>query len=311
MRSVIKELGTFIKSDFNIWLYLFFFIFLFVAIKVNYAHSLYWTLFSIEVSGWERVLRFFLLFALPWFLVAIPKLLLSKKSDLLKNSKFYFTIILILLIISLDSASIIFKPFIKFTETFDEQLYLTKIFSNLQGIVILLTSTFIIIWIFRKITITDLGLRLKGVNLKPYFILIIAIVPMIAWASFKPDFIATYPLYKPWEFPVLFKMPKFISAIIYEFLYGVDFITIEFTFRGLLVILMARYIGKDAVLPMAAVYCFLHFGKPEVEAISSIFGGYFLGVIALKTRSIAPGVILHLSLAYMMDIAAYLQHFAK
>lgn len=311
MRLVIKELGAFIKSDFNLWLYGFFFIFLFVAIRFNYIHGFYWNFINIQVSVPEKVLRYFFLFAIPWFLIAVPKLLLSKKTEVLKNSKFYITIVLILLVISVDSASILYQPFLKFAASFDEQLYLTKILTNLQGILILLCTTIIILLLFKKITAADMGLRLKGVNLKPYFILIIAIVPMIVWASFKPDFIATYPIYKPWQFPVLFKIPKIISAIIYEFLYGFDFITIEFVFRGLLVILMARYLGKDAVLPMAAVYCFLHFGKPEVEAISSIFGGYFLGVVALNTRSIAPGIILHLSLAYMMDIAAYIQHFAK
>ena len=311
MRSVIKELVLFIKTDFNLWIYAFFFIFLFIAIRFNYSNSVYLKFVNIRVSGWERVLRYFFLFVLPWFLIAIPKLLLSRKSHVLRDKNFYFTIILILFIISLDSASILYKPFLKFGDTFDKQLYLTKIFTNLQGLIILLFGSLIFISFFKNILFADMGLRLKDVNLRPYFILIIAIVPMIIWASFKPDFIATYPVYKPWQFPVLFKIPKFISALIYEFLYGIDFITIEFTFRGLLVILMARFIGKDAVLPMAAVYCFLHLGKPEAEAISSIFGGYLLGVVALNTRSIAPGVILHISLAYMMDIAAYIQHYIK
>jgi hypothetical protein len=312
MRSVIKDLGIFIKSDFHPWLYLYFFIFLFVAIWFNYADSpLYRTIFNVNVTGLERVLRFFLYFSIPWFLIAIPRLVVSKKSDVIKTGGFYVCIVLILLIISFDSASVLFNPFIKYADSFDQQLYLSKILSNLQGLVILLLLMIFIKLSRKKITFSDTGLRLKDVNLKPFFILILAIVPMIIWASFNAEFIATYPSYKPWLYPVLFKIPKIVTAFIYEFLYGIDFLTIEFTFRGLLVILMARYIGKDAVLPMAAVYCFLHFGKPGIEAISSIFGGYFLGVVALNSRSIAPGYILHLSLAWLMDFAAYIQHYIK
>lgn len=311
MRQVIKELGSFIKSDFNIWAYSFFFILLFVVTRLNYHYCFYWNYINIQASGTERFIRFFLLFSVPWFIVAIPKLLISKKSEVLKDLKFYLAILLVLILIAFDSACGIFKPLLKFADTYDEQIYLNKIFINLQGTVIFLFSALIFIWINKKIRLSDIGLRLKDVNLKPYFILIIAILPMIIWASFNADFIATYPQFKPWNYPILFKIPKVITAIFYEFVYGVDFIALEFAFRGLLVIVIARFIGKDAVLPMAAVYCFLHFGKPEVEAFSSIFGGYLLGVLALSTRSIAPGVILHLSLAYMMDFAAYIQHYLK
>ena len=311
MRLLLKELWSFIKSDFNIWLFAFFFVFLFVAIKINYHYGIYWKLVNIQASGSVRFIRFFLLFSIPWFAVAMPKLVLSNNKHVLSNIRFYIAILLILGVIAFDSAFSIFKPMLKFAYTFDEQLYLTKIATNLQGIVIMLFFSLVIIQLIAKTTLADLGLRLKAVIFRTYFILILAIVPMIVWASFKPDFIATYPIYKPWDFPILLKMPKLVSAVIYEFFYGIDFITIEFAFRGLLVILMAKFIGKDAILPMAAVYCFLHFGKPEAEAISSIFGGYLLGFVALSTRSIAPGIILHLSLAYMMDIAAYIQHYLK
>jgi len=311
VKLLLKEFVEFIRSDFNLWLYTFTFILLFVVIRINYDQGIYWKLVNIQATGPERFVRFFLLFSLPWFIIAVPKLFISKKSVVLKNIKLYISILLILGVMAFDSAFSIFKPLLNSATTFDEQIYLTKIFSNFQGIIILLFFIIVLYIIFRNISPSDIGLRLKNVNLKPYFILIIVLVPMIVWASFNNDFLTTYPGYKPWNFPVLFKTPKFITAGIYEFIYGVDFTAIELAFRGLLVIFIARYIGRDAVLPMAVVYCFLHFGKPEVETISSFFGGYFLGIVALYTRSIAPGVILHLSLAFMMDIAAYIQHYIK
>ena len=68
---------------------------------------------------------------------------------------------------------------------------------------------------------------------------------------------------------------------------------------------MAQILGKHAVIPMVTIYCFLHFGKPTGEAISSIFGGYILGVIALYTRSIWGGILIHIGVARMMEAAAY------
>jgi hypothetical protein len=55
----------------------------------------------------------------------------------------------------------------------------------------------------------------------------------------------------------------------------------------------------------------LHFGKPMGEAVSSIFGGFILGVIALYSRSILGGVIIHLGVAWLMEFTAWCQHIYK
>jgi membrane protease YdiL (CAAX protease family) len=57
---------------------------------------------------------------------------------------------------------------------------------------------------------------------------------------------------------------------------------------------------------MAATYAVLHFGKPMGETISSFFGGYILGVLALYTRNIWGGVFIHVLLAFGMEVFAYL-----
>jgi hypothetical protein len=59
---------------------------------------------------------------------------------------------------------------------------------------------------------------------------------------------------------------------------------------------------------MAAFYCTIHFGKPLGECISSYFGGMVLGVLAYRTRSILGGLIVHLGLAWMMELGGWLGH---
>jgi hypothetical protein len=72
-----------------------------------------------------------------------------------------------------------------------------------------------------------------------------------------------------------------------------------------MVIGLMQLLGRSVVLPMAVFYCSLHFGKPLAEAISSLFGGYVLGALAFQTRAIWGGVIVHMGLAWMMELSAF------
>ncbi|HKK39955.1 MAG TPA: CPBP family intramembrane glutamic endopeptidase, partial [Cryomorphaceae bacterium] len=101
-------------------------------------------------------------------------------------------------------------------------------------------------------------------------------------------------------------IPEWRVVALYEFFYGLDFISTELIFRGFLILGMHKYLGPYVVYPMVVSYCVLHFGKPLTEAISSIFGGYILGIIALYHRNIWGGVIIHVGVAWGMEIIGYL-----
>jgi membrane protease YdiL (CAAX protease family) len=58
---------------------------------------------------------------------------------------------------------------------------------------------------------------------------------------------------------------------------------------------------------MVVAYALIHFEKPLVEALSSIVGGLVLGIISYRTKSIYGGVILHLGIAFTMEIAGAMQ----
>jgi len=142
----------------------------------------------------------------------------------------------------------------------------------------------------------------------PYFLLLTLLIPLIALASTRPDFLHTYPKVKNIAFIGGYTKTTGPWQLLYELSYGLDFLSIELFFRGLLVIGLARYAGEQAILPMAAFYCTIHFGKPLGECISSFFGGMILGVIAIRTRSIFGGLIVHLGLAWLMEIGGWLGH---
>jgi membrane protease YdiL (CAAX protease family) len=130
-------------------------------------------------------------------------------------------------------------------------------------------------------------------------------VPLIAAAATLPDFLTVYPKFQQ----VLFLSQPQRNGwyqLLYELAYGSDFVSIELFFRGFLILAFARWAGKDAILPMALFYCTIHFGKPLGECISSFFGGLILGVITFHTRSIWGGLMVHLGIAWMMELVGYL-----
>jgi hypothetical protein len=151
------------------------------------------------------------------------------------------------------------------------------------------------------------GLGLRNFDARPYGWLLLLIPPLVAIASFEPGFQRYYPLYRPTAAAALYGWPEWLPAAIYELVYGLDFINVELLFRGFFVIGLSSYLGRSSVLLMTCIYCFLHFGKPAGECIASVFGGYLLGVIAYETRNIWGGILLHIALAWGMELAAFLQ----
>ena len=132
-------------------------------------------------------------------------------------------------------------------------------------------------------------------------------LPLLVGASFAESFQRQYPMYKTSVAHTYLNVPEWVTAIAYEIAYGLDFITVEYLFRGFMVIGMISILGRGSVITMAVVYCVLHFGKPPGEAISSIFGGYILGVIAYETKSIWGGIIVHMGIAWLMEGLAFAQ----
>jgi hypothetical protein len=139
-----------------------------------------------------------------------------------------------------------------------------------------------------------------------YFFMLAAMLPLVAAASTQPDFLRMYPRMQHIEY--LLQPNRGWHKLLYELSYGSDFLSIELFFRGFLVLAFARYAGKGAILPMAVFYCTIHFGKPLGECISSFFGGIILGVVSYHTRTIWGGFLVHVGLAWLMELGGYLGH---
>ncbi|MCU0419999.1 MAG: CPBP family intramembrane metalloprotease [Cyclobacteriaceae bacterium] len=150
------------------------------------------------------------------------------------------------------------------------------------------------------------GLAPVYIDWRTYGPLFAGVAPVIVLGAWTSSFQAYYPMYQYYRLQVDNQYLQVAGGLLYELVYGLDFINVELLFRGFFVIGLARYIGKESVLPMVTLYCCLHFGKPVGEAISSIFGGYVLGVLALQTRSLWGGIAVHMGVAWLMEASAWL-----
>jgi membrane protease YdiL (CAAX protease family) len=67
----------------------------------------------------------------------------------------------------------------------------------------------------------------------------------------------------------------------------------EFLFRGWILFGYVRKFGPDALWLQAVPFALLHIGKPEIETLSTVFGGFAFGWIAYRTRSFLYPLLIH------------------
>lgn len=171
-------------------------------------------------------------------------------------------------------------------------------------LVVVTFALLLIWWAFDRKVQPFYGLSSKHFKARPYWLMLLIMMPLIAAASTQPDFLAMYPKLK--NIAYLNSASHWFNKLLFEISYGSDFFTIELFFRGFLVLAFAKWVGKDAILPMALFYCTIHFGKPMGECISSFFGGMLLGLVTLHTRSIWGGLMVHVGIAWMMELGGYI-----
>jgi hypothetical protein len=306
VKKIWKFLKTHVSDDFNITEYGLTAILLIVCIYFNYKIDFEDSILD-EQTGWIKFFGYYFLYAIPYY----TTFLIHRRptsNNFWARPSFWARSQIALLILSLD-ASVPFLPLlIEENSPAELHYWLYKLAVNGISIFTVFVPLMIFYFLVDRGGSHVYGLAPKKFDVKPYFIMLLLMLPVLITASFNKSFQRQYPMYRTSEAHTYLGVPDWMTALSYEFAYGFDFITLELLFRGFMIIGIAHIVGRRAVLAMAVVYCSLHFGKPAGEAISSIFGGYLLGVIALETRSVWGGIIVHLGIAWLMELIGYFQH---
>lgn len=160
---------------------------------------------------------------------------------------------------------------------------------------------FLVIRFVLRGRLRDFGLRRPalGSHVLPYVLIVAVAIPFVVGASFAAGFQAKYPFYDlaPAEglWPYLWW---------WWGLYAVQFVALEFFFRGFLLHGLVPRLGYVSLFVMLVPYNMIHYGKPMPEAFAAIVGGFVLGTLSLRTRSIWWGAAVHISIAGTMDVLA-------
>jgi membrane protease YdiL (CAAX protease family) len=146
------------------------------------------------------------------------------------------------------------------------------------------------------------GLSVSGLSghARTYLLLFLAVLPLVLFASTRPSFQETYPFYR-------LAGRSAADFLAWEALYALQFVSLEFFFRGFLLHALKRDLGPHAIFVSVVPYCMIHFQKPLPEALGAIVAGVVLGTLSLRTGSVLGGAALHVAVAVTMDVLALVQ----
>ena len=273
-------------------------------IYLNYWHGLQHRYIDSGSTWLARFTRYYLLYLIPFATAFFLQLFFYKDCSYYKNGWFWAILL---------SAPAFFSLKVNFDfqqswilhrwQGADREFYLKSINWVVRAAVLM--ALVFIVWLLKdKNNQPFYGARHLAA-VQPYLLMLLIMIPLIALASTRPDFLEAYPKAK-----FIDKLPannwtEKWRYLVFELCYGVDFISIEFFFRGFLILALLRICGMHCIIPVACFYCAIHLGKPMAEAISSFFGGTFLGIIVYNTGSIWGGLLVHLGIAWMMEIGGW------
>lgn len=169
-------------------------------------------------------------------------------------------------------------------------------FWHLMGYILL---PFIVIRFLLKEKIADFGWRWNETHKHwaGYVLLITPILFFIFLVSFREDFLQHYPFYNN-------AGRSWFDLIAWEVLYLLQFAALEFFFRGFMVQSLRPAMGANAIWVMTLPYLMIHFPKLWPEAFGALLFGLYLGILALKSRSIWGGFFVHAGIAITMDVTS-------
>jgi hypothetical protein len=304
MKVIIDQLLSFIKLySWKHWLAIF--LFCTISVSLNYTYGI--EKLINRQSDSVGFLLFFLLYASHSLFAFLMYSISSKDFSFWTKPGFVLLLLAGLLIFSTRATLWQHGLLIEYFSD-DTQYRINRFtFNNIFRLLYIIIPVTLVWYFVDRKEMPLYGVSLKNHKPKVYWILLLCMVPLIIGASFLSDFLEYYPRYH--------KLQNLgasnLKILAYEICYGLDFTSIELFFRGFLIIAFIKYVGIHSVLPMACFYLSIHFGKPIGEAISSFFGGSILGVIAFQSRSIFGGLMVHVGIAWLMEIGAGIGNYLK
>ena len=305
MNQVFKYIRDFYNKEFNFFYLLLVIIMLGIMIYFNYWHGLEKKYIAGHKTKWLNFAGYYLLYFVPFAIAFFLQLLFYKDCSYYKNPWFWTILLLAPAFFSFRVNFDFHAGWIAKTFT-GPDLPLYRAGMNYVVRVFVLLIPVIILWYLKDKNVQPLYGISRLDDVRPYIIMLLVMVPLIALASTQTDFLQVYPKAQSLKYLSTNAMENKWRYLVFELCYGFDFVSIEMFFRGFLILSLMHICGQHCIIPVACFYCAIHFGKPFGEAISSFFGGLLLGIVSYNTFSIWGGLLVHLGIAWFMELGGFL-----
>ncbi|MEQ9402183.1 MAG: CPBP family intramembrane glutamic endopeptidase [Cyclobacteriaceae bacterium] len=310
MKQLLAYLIDYQKKHFDWKLYGTILLFLAVCIKVNYALDFEDSIIDSYQGEPIKWVWMFLFQGGPFLVVCLILYAFGKSRSWLTSKNFWLKFFVGFGLLALDRSFYGFNFLIHSLHRL-EYPFIMRCIGWASSLILVVIPLLLLYQFLEKDEVKNwYGLAWKKFSPTPYLILLGIAAAFLAIGSFTAEIQNYYPIFNRSGANTFLRhhdVPRWWLATIFELSYGSNFISVELIFRGFLIFAFSRTLGSWAVLPMIASYAFLHFGKPVGESVSSIFGGYILGIISYNSRNIWGGIFIHLGVAWLMELFGWLQ----
>ncbi len=301
MTQVFKYIRSFCKNEFNPFYLLLVLAMLGVIIYLNYWHGLEKKYIAAGGSWLAGFSKYYLLYLLPFAAAFFLQKIFYKECSYFSEPWFWIILVLAPAFFSFRVNFTFHEPWVTNRWPGADRLFYLRSINWVVRVIVVMVPVAITWWVKDRGVQPFYGVKAPG-SLKPYLLMLLVMVPLLLLAASQKDFQSMYPKARLLQ---SFGAGRW-QYLVYELCYGFDFVSIEFFFRGFLVLSLARICGTHCIIPIACFYCTIHLGKPMGEAVSSFWGGLLLGIISFNSQSIWGGLIVHLGIAWLMEAAGWL-----
>lgn len=265
-------------------------------VLMQYHYQIPYHFFNLHTNSVYELIGYIVLYGLAFVVPLTIQQLFYPSKDAYINTKAIIYISIFILLFSFRSYFYQYREWVDGID-FQNINYRNAIADNIfQGLALLIPILFI--YYISSSNTLFYGLLKKPDSLKPYYIMLLIMLPIVYLASTQVDFQAQYPKYHT---TAKLSTINYFQILVFELVYLFDFIMVELFFRGF-IILSLKPLGKQMILPMVCMYVSIHLWKPAGETISSFFGGLLLGILVFETESIWGGIIAHCGIALLMEL---------
>ena len=187
----------------------------------------------IKLLAWYAV--FLLSFSIPYFITGF-----FKSVTYLKRPAFLFLLLIAPLVFAI-------KLSFGFTFFITKDPYLNSYWNHIIEwplLLLIIASIVFLIWKFFDKDQPLYGLSSKNLDWKPYLLMILIMIPLIAAASTQADFLSMYPKLHTIAGVDNENEITWWHKLLFELSYGSDFISIELFFRGFLILALVKAAGS-------------------------------------------------------------------